>query len=51
VIVPKHDLVWGELGVGAAADQCKDIASKEHLDNANAALKVYTNLLCVATYF
>lgn len=40
MIVPEHDLVWREFGVGATADQGKDIASKKHLHNSNTTLEV-----------
>jgi hypothetical protein len=41
VIIPQHDFVRWELGVGTAADQCQDIAPEQHFDDANPALEVY----------
>lgn len=37
VIVPDHDLVDGVLGVGAAADEGENVATEEHLDEADPA--------------
>jgi len=45
VIVPEHDLIWREFRVGTSSDQSKDIASKKHFNNADAALEVSDELI------
>jgi hypothetical protein len=39
VIVPEEDLIHWELGMGASTDECKDVASEEHLDNADSSIE------------
>jgi hypothetical protein len=39
VVVPEHNLVWGEPWIVAAANNSKDVAPKEHLNNPNATIE------------
>ena len=41
MIVPKKDLILVEFGMLSTTDQGQDIASEEHLNNADAAIKIY----------
>lgn len=46
MVVPDHDLVGREMGLGSAADEGDDVASEEHLDVADsAAVKLAAELL------
>ena len=50
MVVPEEDLVHGELGMRAAADEGEDVAAEEHLDYAYAAVEVLRTSQQGATY-
>ena len=41
MIVPKEHLVLVEFWMLTTSDQCQDIASEEHFNNADAAIEIF----------
>jgi hypothetical protein len=50
MIVPEENLVHGKLRMLPTADQCQDIASEEHFNNADAAIELYTRMTSYYSY-
>ena len=45
VVVPQQHFVHGELGVRASAHQGQDVAPEEHLNDSDASVELYKNLI------